>query len=40
MLTVSDEEKMNDILDFIVSEESKYAFFIDNFSFPNDSDNK
>jgi hypothetical protein len=36
MLTFSDEEQMAQMLDFITSENSKYKFFIDNFSFPND----
>lgn len=35
-LTVSDEEEMFKMIDFITSESSKYKFFIDNFSFPND----
>jgi hypothetical protein len=40
IITVSDEQKMFELLDFITSEESSYQFFIDNFSFPNDTDNK
>lgn len=36
-ITVSDEQELFKMLDFIVSKESKYQFFIDNFSFPNDS---
>lgn len=35
-LTVSDETKMLEILDFVTSPNSTYKFFIDNFSFPND----
>lgn len=35
-LTVSDEEEMFKMIDFITSESSKYKFFIDNFTFPND----
>lgn len=37
LLTVSDEQEMFKMLDFITSENSKYKFFIDNFSFPNDT---
>lgn len=37
MITVSDEQEMFKMLDFITSENSKYKFFIDNFSFPNDT---
>lgn len=37
MLTVSDEQEMFKMLDFITSETSTYKFFIDNFSFPNDT---
>ncbi|MFA5917527.1 MAG: hypothetical protein WC850_04840 [Candidatus Gracilibacteria bacterium] len=40
IITVSDEQEMFKMLDFITSEESSYQFFIDNFSFPNDTDNK
>ncbi len=40
LVSVSDEEEMFKMLDFITSKESSYQFFIDNFSFPNDSDNK
>lgn len=40
ILTLSDEQEMFKMLDFITSEESSYQFFIDNFSFPNDMDNK
>jgi len=36
MFTFSDEEQMAQMLDFITSENSKYKFFIDSFSFPND----
>ncbi len=39
-VTVSDEEEMIAMLNFIRSEESEYQFFIDNFSFPNDPNNK
>nr|MDD3720025.1 hypothetical protein [Candidatus Gracilibacteria bacterium] len=35
-LTVSDEYKMFEMLDFIISPNSAYKLFIDNFSFPND----
>jgi hypothetical protein len=38
-MTVSDENEMFKMLDFITSAESSYQFFIDNFSFPNDPDN-
>ncbi|NDK08723.1 hypothetical protein EOM39_05795 [Candidatus Gracilibacteria bacterium] len=36
VITVSDEQEMFRMIDFITSAESKYKFFIDNFSFPND----
>lgn len=33
---VSNEKTMKRLLDFFVSENSKYKFFIDNFTYPND----
>ena len=39
-LTVSDEQKMFQVLDFIISKNSSYKFFIDSFSFPNDLEYK
>ncbi len=35
-LTVSDETKMFEILDFVTSPKSSYKFFIGSFTFPND----
>jgi hypothetical protein len=35
-LTVSDEQELFQMLDFITHEDSSYKFFIDSFSFPND----
>lgn len=34
-ITVSDEQKMFEILDFVTAPTSMYKFFLDNFSFPN-----
>ena len=33
---VSNDESMKNLLDFFVSENSKYKFFIDSFTYPND----
>jgi hypothetical protein len=34
-LRVSNEDRMYKILDFFIKEDSKYKFFIDSFSYPN-----